>query len=71
MDIKRQFSLKACELVDKQKEEINKIKNPIIKALEQIKTDENVRKTKAEKLEFYIKKLTVTLNKGENLVSTL
>jgi hypothetical protein len=70
-DVKCQFSSKALELVGKQKEEINKIKNPIIKALEQIKTEEDVRKTKAEKLEFYIKRLTETLNKGENLVSAL
>ena len=70
-EVKAKFESKAYELVEKHKEEIQKIKAPILKALEEAKKEEGIRKMKAAKLDVYVNRLAETLKTGESLVSNL
>lgn len=65
------FESGTKDLVVKHKEEIEKIKSPILKAIEEAKQEEKIRMQKAEKLDVYVKRLNETLKIGKNLVNSL
>ena len=70
-EVKANFESATQKLVARHREEIDKIKAPILKAIEEAKKEEKVRMQKAKKLDVYIERLKETLKKGENLVCNL
>ena len=70
-EVKANFESATQKLVARHREEIDKIKMPILKAIEEAKKEEKVRMQKAKKLDVYIERLKETLKKGENLVCNL
>lgn len=70
-EVKANFESATQKLVVRHREEIAKIKTPILKAIEEAKKEEKVRMQKAKKLDVYIERLKETLKKGENLVCNL
>ena len=70
-EVKANFESATQKLVARHREEIDKIKTPILKAIEEAKKEEKVRMQKAKKLDVYIERLKETLKKGENLVCNL
>ena len=70
-EVKANFESATQKLLVRHREEIDKIKTPILKAIEEAKTEEKVRMQKAKKLDVYIERLKETLKNGENLVCNL
>ena len=70
-EVKANFESATQKLVARHREEIDKIKAPILKAIEEAKKEEKVRMQKAKKLDVYIERLKETLKNGENLVCNL